>query len=139
MDCAPWHVLAIVPHTHVSTEQARTVLPESLDFKTISQQVAHALGISQALQTGDESLLFHSCVDYMHEPYRKQFIAEYEMVHTYCQEKELPMWISGSGSTLLVLSQSNEKLDQLKTHIQHLDVDVYDMQIAKKGAYVEDE
>lgn len=49
-------------------------------FKDCVSQVSHALVFIQALQQGDESLLASSCKDLLHEPYRRQFIKEYDRI-----------------------------------------------------------
>ncbi|WP_183164328.1 homoserine kinase [Absicoccus porci] len=131
---ADWQILAIVPEETISTKAARKVLPSSISFDHAKQQVAHALVFEQALQTGDENALFLSCVDYLHEPYRKALIPEYEGIHTYCQAHALSMWISGSGSSMLVISKDKKKLDDLA---DTLDVPWHHVQISQKGAYVE--
>ena len=44
------------------------------------------------------------------------------------------MWISGSGSSMLVISKDKKKLDDLA---DTLDVPWHHVQISQKGAYVE--
>ena len=47
-----------------------------------------------------------SCTDQMQEPYRKKLIMEYENVRSLCRETDMiTMYISGSGSTMIALTQ----------------------------------
>lgn len=135
--CADWHALILIPEEHVSTKDARQVLPDSIPFSQATQQVAHALAFSQALQIGNEMVLFSSCKDYLHEPYRKALIPEYESVHSYCQEHSIPMWISGSGSSMVALSMDADRLQSLQQWAnQELKVKTWLGSLAAKGAEV---
>lgn len=136
--CADYHCLAIVPRYEVKTSQARKVLPTKMAFKDCVSQVSHALVFIQALQQGDESLLASSCMDLLHEPYRRQFIKEYDRIKTYCEQKQLPMWISGSGSTMMVVSLEKNRLIELSKFLdENLNgLDHRCLTIAKKGAFI---
>lgn len=135
--CANWQVLAMIPESAISTEQARNVLPASIEFPQACHQVAHALIFSRALQIGDESLLFNSCKDVLHQPYRKQFIKQYDAIADYCQEHQLPMWISGSGSTLIAVSMRSNALEDLKQWVEQTQgIQTKRIRIAQKGATV---
>lgn len=135
--CADWHLLAMVPEECVSTAEARKVLPKTLSFEVAKKQVAHALSFIQAIQTGNQSLLLASSRDYLHEPYRKTLISSYEQIHSYCQQHAIPMWISGSGSTMLAIDLDPEPLQALKNFVEGLDIYCREVHISKKGAYVE--
>ena len=136
--CASYFALAIVPGYEVKTADARKVLPSTLSYKDCVEQVSHALSFAQALSQGNELILAHACVDHLHEPYRKQFIKEYDGIKAFCFEREIPMWISGSGSTMLVLSMDKSKLklvsNMLDASFDHLDYRF--LSVAKKGAFV---
>ena len=136
--CADYHCLAIVPCYEVKTSQARKVLPTKMAFKDCVSQVSHALVFIQALQQGDEFLLASSCKDLLHEPYRRQFIKEYDRIKTYCEQKQLPMWISGSGSTMMVVSLEKNRLIELSKFLdENLNgLDHRCLTIAKKGAFI---
>lgn len=135
ISCADWYLLVMIPETMVSTREARKVLPDRISHIQASRQVANALSFIQALQAGNKEVLFQSCKDYLHEPYRASLIPEYERVHDYCQTHQIPMWISGSGSTLIAIDQQKEKLDDLASHVE---VPSHPIVISKKGAYVDE-
>lgn len=136
--CADYHCLVMVPHYEVKTQQARKVLPKTMDFKDCVSQVSHALVFLQALQQGDEALLAQSCKDLLHEPYRKQFIKEYDTIKKYCKNEKIPMWISGSGSTMMVVSLEQSRLITLSKYVEEnfKELDFRFLTIAKKGAFI---
>lgn len=129
-----WGGLVIVPDIKVATKKARTVLPQEVSFEEAKDQVANALLMEVALCQGDELLLRECSVDHLHEPYRSRLIAPYERIRTCCQDLELPLWISGSGSTMIVLSNENEKIDRCVSLLGNLETRRF--HVAKKGAYV---
>lgn len=138
--CADYQCLAMIPEYPIVTSEARKVLPASLSYKEAVAQVGHALCFLQALQVGNEMILAKSCVDHLHEPYRKKLIPDYEKIHEKCQELDLAMWISGSGSTLLAMSMDPVKLSTLSEYVQNgLSIECRKLSIAKKGAWVEHE
>ncbi|MCF0261108.1 MAG: homoserine kinase [Erysipelotrichaceae bacterium] len=118
IDCSKFKALAIIPPYEVSTPMARKVLPSTLDFTEAVHQTGHALVFERAISTGNEELLFESCEDVLHEPYRKKLIPEYEHVSQICRMLETPFWISGSGSTMLVLSKHKAKLRKIQELLQ---------------------
>ena len=137
IDAKDWYGLAMVPEYPVSTAEARKVLPKQMEYKEACKQVGYAIVFIQALQKGQEELLSKACVDFLHEPYRKKLIPDYEMIHSYCVQQEMPMWISGSGSTMLALSKSEDKIEKLHEYLKTLNtIQCRRVEISKKGAVV---
>ena len=140
MKCSGWYGLAMIPDYPVSTHEARKVLPVTLDYKECCEQVAHAIVFVTALQQGNESILVRSAKDFLHEPYRKNLICEYDKIHEYCMVSKIPMWISGSGSTMLAVSKDISKIEALKDFLHSFpSVTCRHVNISDKGAYIENE
>ena len=137
LDCAEWYGLAMIPDYSVSTEESRKTLPVSISHKKASQQVSNALFFVDALKEGDEKKLLKSSIDYLHEPYRKKLIPDYDCISSFCLKEEIPMWISGSGSTMLAVSMRKEKINNLKQFMQICGINCIDVKIAKKGVQIE--
>ncbi|HIY90928.1 MAG TPA: homoserine kinase, partial [Candidatus Merdibacter merdipullorum] len=58
----------------------------------------------KALESGDEEMVRHACIDRMQEPYRSRLIPEYDEVKRLCMDLgALSFVISGSGSTMLAV------------------------------------
>ena len=138
--CANWDAMAVIPDVHISTSQSRELLPKEIPFHQATSQVAHALAFSQALQVGNELVLFSSCEDVLHQPYRKQLIPHYDELEAYCKEEQIPMWISGSGSTMICVSMDIMKLQKAQHWVQdNLGYKTQPIAIAKRGAFVVNE
>lgn len=139
-DLPDYACLAMVINYPVKTSDARKVLPKMLEHKVCASQAAHAMIFLQALINGDERLAFVACKDKLHEPYRKQFIKEYDQIKAYCDDLGICMWISGSGSTLLAISQDKAKLAKLDSYCKDIDtISTRYVSISKKGAYVDEQ
>lgn len=129
-----WHGLVIIPDEEVATREARKVLPETISFHEAKTQVAHAMLMEIALCRSDEELLAACSRDYLHEPYRAKLISSYGMVRELCEKHDLPLWISGSGSTMIVLSTDQKELYELKKELSFLNTRM--VKTARKGAEV---
>lgn len=118
-----WHFTALIPDFEVTTEAARKILPDSYPRKEAAANAAHAVLMTNALMTGDPFLLKEAAVDYIHEPYRKTLIHDFDSVKKIC-EKDTGgvLLISGSGSTCLLISKyaltenAMQKIAGLKEH-----------------------
>ena len=105
----PWHseiipILAI-PEFELSTEEARSVLPQTLSRGDAIFNVAHIGLLIRALETGNKTWLTRAMADKLHQPYRQGLIEGYD----YVQESAINagaygMVISGAGPTLLALT-----------------------------------
>ena len=137
ISCSNWRLLAMVPDEEVPTAEARKVLPKEIPFQSATKQIAYALSFIQAIQKGDLDLLLVSTHDFLHEPYRKNLISSYDQIHTFCQEHEIPMWISGSGSTMIAIHLDDQPLLELKEYVESLGIFCKEIQISEKGAYVD--
>jgi homoserine kinase len=138
LDMADWKVLAIIPNYEVSTNEARKVLPEEVPLKKAAAQVGRALVFEKALAAGDERKLALCCSDIFHEPYRSQLISEYYPIQSYARANQLPFWISGSGSTMLIMALEKDTLETLERNIRqvwpHLDTKI--LNVCRHGAAV---
>lgn len=118
-----WHFTALIPDFEVTTEAARKILPASYPRKEAAANAAHAVLMTNALMTGDSYLLKEAAVDYIHEPYRKTLIHDFDKIKEIT-EKDTGgvLLISGSGSTCLLISKypltenAREKIDGFQEH-----------------------
>jgi homoserine kinase len=109
----PWHrdlvaVLAI-PDFELSTEEARSVLPKSIDRADAIFNIAHMGLLIRGLETNREDWLRMALDDKLHQPYRQALIQGYERVKTAAiAAGAYGMVISGAGPTLLALTNSQQ-------------------------------
>lgn len=99
-----WTVLS--PHYPVSTAKARQVLPKTMSYQNVTYQISHCLLLVHALEKGNLSQLKEALLDHMQEPYRQKLIPDYQKVHQIAQNYHSLTYISGSGSTIMIISPS---------------------------------
>lgn len=96
------HFAVIVPEVLVSTEYARSVLPNHIPFKEAVQNVSHASLFVTSLITHQLDNLSIALEDNLHVPYRKALIPHCDDVFMAAKTEEAyGATISGSGSTLI--------------------------------------
>jgi len=126
------HFVAMIPDYQVSTEKARQILPTEMSYSEAIYQIGHAVALSKALELGNLSLIRSAIVDKMHEPFRSQLIPDYQAVKNICETNSGLMYISGSGSTLMAITDNEtsarsiiaaikKSLPNWETH--HLNID----------------
>ncbi|WP_095066704.1 homoserine kinase [Veillonella rodentium] len=96
------HFAVVVPEVLVSTEYARSVLPNHIPFKEAVQNVSHASLFVTSLITHQLDNLSTALEDNLHVPYRKALIPHCDDVFMAAKtEGAYGATISGSGSTLI--------------------------------------
>ena len=107
--------ILIVPPFELSTHEARKVLPKMLSYKDIIHNTSRIVNIPLAFKNGDIKLLKDLFSDKLHEPYRSPLIKGYDYVKEITEKDENSCCaISGSGSTMLVVSTSLDIVEKLK-------------------------
>lgn len=97
----------VVPETLVSTEYARSVLPNDISYKKAVANVGYASLLVSSMITGELDNLKLALYDNLHVPYRKQLIPHCDEVFAKALEfGAYGATISGSGSTLIAYCNS---------------------------------
>lgn len=117
-DMSLWHCLALVPDNEVSTKEARKVLPAEISLSDAARQAGRCALFVQGLERGDQQLVTAACQDRLHEPYRGRLIPRYETLKKACMANDVPLWISGSGSTMLAISRDRQQLASMKDWVR---------------------
>lgn len=100
---------ALIPDFKTSTEKARKLLPKNYSKLDTINSISHSVLMVPALQNGDFELLKNVCIDYVHEPYRKKLIKDYDYIKKVIEKNDdAIVLISGSGPTLLVISNNKD-------------------------------
>lgn len=106
--------VTMIPDFEVSTKKAREVLPDQMSYAQAVYQMGRTAALAKAIEIGNGLIISKACNDQMQEPYRKNLIPAYDEVKTLCKEHgALTMFISGSGSTMMALTQQEEIADSL--------------------------
>ena len=104
----------VIPNNHVSTESARKVMPKEYKISDIVNNLSRIVNIPMAFESGNLELIKKLFIDTIHEPYRKALINEYDSVKEVVEKYNAVMNISGSGSTMLIISYNYDYENELK-------------------------
>ena len=109
------HFTVLIPNFKTSTEMARKLLPRNYKKEEAVAMLSHSVLMIEALQSGNFDLLKTVCKDYIHEPYRKKLIKDYDYIKKTVEKNgDAVLLISGSGPTLLVISKNKNFSKDLK-------------------------
>ena len=104
--------VTMIPDYEVSTQKARQVLPTSMTYKNATYQMGRCCALAKAIEIGNPVIIRKACTDRMQEPYRKALIPQYDDLKTLAfNHAMITMFISGSGSTMMALSQEEEDVN----------------------------
>jgi homoserine kinase len=102
--------VAVVPDFDVPTEKARAILPKQVPLADAVENVSRAALIAATFASGDFSLLKNLFDDKLHQPYRKKLNPQLDdAISAGVHAGALGGWLSGSGSTVICLTESKEK------------------------------
>ena len=121
--------LTVIPPYEVHTSAARKVVPQEVPLSVAVWQMGRIAGLTRGLEMGDTDLIAAANDDRIQEPYRRKLIPDYEAIRETCLEGGAKtMWISGSGSTLMAVTDDTivakflqvrlkERFPMCETHI----------------------
>lgn len=127
--------ITIIPPYEVHTSDARKVVPQEVPLSTAVWQMGRIAGLTRGLEMGDLDLIAASNDDRLQEPYRRALIPDYDAIRETCLTGGAKtMWISGSGSTLMAVTDDTivakflqvrlrERFPKCETHILTCDTD----------------
>lgn len=102
------------PDFKVSTEDARGVLPQTIDYSSIVYDLSRVIHLTNALGNGNLDLLIDILDDKLHQPYRIPLIYEAKEILSIAKKHGYASCVSGSGSTLLFIGHDYELLDIIR-------------------------
>lgn len=102
----------IIPPFEVKTSEARAVLPKNVSYSDAVWNLSRMIHLPKALIDGDVNLLNDLLIDKLHEPYRSKLILDFDEIKEEVLSKKSCLVISGSGSTLLVISKEKINLNK---------------------------
>jgi homoserine kinase len=106
-----WRFVVVVPEEELSTNDARTVLPDQVDFDDAVRNL-NALGLLIAGLADHREFVPSSMDDYLHQPYRMSLLAFAQPLLTRLTDAgALGSCWSGAGSAMLALTTSETATD----------------------------
>lgn len=99
-----------IPEFEISTEKARALMPKQVTLRDAVENLNRVGLLVATFASGDFSLLRGLFDDKLHQPYRKKLIPQLDDVIVKGVEAgALGGWLSGSGSTIMCITEHNEK------------------------------
>ena len=99
----------LIPDFELSTELARSVLPEAVSRQDAIFNISRSALLIKALERGDRQLMRIALEDKLHQPYRTKLIQGFETAEAAAKKLEaMGICISGAGSTLLCIADRPE-------------------------------
>ena len=99
----------LIPDFELSTELARSVLPESVSRQDAIFNISRSALLIKALERGDRQLMRIALEDKLHQPYRTKLINGYDSAEAAAKKLDaMGICISGAGSTLLCIADRPE-------------------------------
>jgi len=100
----------------IKTSDARKLLPEKIDLKTLVLQSGHLASFVSALYESNYALMKSSLKDFVAEPYRKGLIPNFEELKTLANghENTISFGISGSGPSVFCLTKGVETAQNIE-------------------------
>ena len=121
----------VVPSYSVKTKDARSILPKTLKYSDVLYNASRAFILESAYKNGDIGMLKIASKDTIHEKYRATLIKDYILVKSLENKYNLVVNISGSGSTMLIISLDRDFTKDIKN------LEVIPVGVEKNGMVLE--
>lgn len=114
-------LMAMIPDFTLQTSKARSVLPAFVDYKDAVFNVGRSSLLTASFLTGNFSSIRFAVEDKLHQPYRLGLIQDGEKLYNAAYEYGADaFFISGSGSSLMAIINSDEIIDKMKSFCEKL-------------------
>lgn len=132
--------ITIIPPYEVHTSDARKIVPQEVPLSTAVWQMGRIAGLTRGLETGDTALIAAANDDRLQEPYRRALIPDYDAIRETCLSGGAKtLWISGSGSTLMAVTDDTivAKFLQVRLREQFPACETHILTCDTEGAQIE--
>ena len=138
-----WDITVCIPDFELSTNIARSVLPESVKLQDAVFNAKHLAMLIQAVNNKDAKLMKMALHDKLHQPYREKLVPGMsEIMEAFKHEDGvIGCVLSGAGPSMLIISCGYD-LDKIKSKVkeiwegQSIKTDIRTLKIEPKGAEI---
>ena len=138
-----WDLTVCIPDFELSTNIARSVLPENVPMENASYNSKHLAMLIQAVNTKNEKLMKAALHDKLHQPYREKLIPGMKEIMEAFKHEDgvIGCVLSGAGPSILVISH-NYDIDKIKSTVrdiwenQSIKTDIRTLKVETKGAEI---
>ena len=135
---APLYLTVVVPDFRFPTRQAREALPHQVKMRDAIHNISRAVLVTEALRTGDISLLEEAMSDALHQPYRLPLIPGAQAAMNAAKAKDAAVALSGAGPSLIAFSSTADTGigESMKRAFKDagLHARVFPLQVSEEGA-----
>ena len=138
-----WDITVCIPDFELSTNIARSVLPESVPMQDAIFNTKHLAMLIDAVNTKDEKLMKVALHDKLHQPYREKLVPGMKEIMEAFKHEDgvLGCVLSGAGPAMLIISHKYD-LDKIKSTVkeiwepQSVKVDIRTLKVEQNGAEI---
>ncbi|MXQ55769.1 homoserine kinase [Shimazuella alba] len=117
-------ILAVIPDYWLSTDKARSALPETYSKQDAVFTIGHSSLLVAALAQNRLDLLAHAMQDKIHQPYRASLIPGLtEILENAVSHGALGVALSGAGPTSICFYETDEQRDSLSAFLTNVMAD----------------
>ncbi|MFK5883879.1 MAG: homoserine kinase [Candidatus Izemoplasma sp.] len=125
------------PNIELSTTMSRKVIPMSLSYSDIIFNLSRAIQLIPAFESGDMTLLKDILNDKLHEPYRLPLIDNAETVYQLASNNKLARCLSGSGPSILLISNNELNINNITTSLVNLKWTILNLKVCNYKVTIE--
>jgi homoserine kinase len=103
------HITVVLPDFHISTQQARAALPDTVLMKDAVHNISRAVMVTEAFRNGDLDLLGKAMTDTLHQPHRLSLIpGAPEAMDAAKEAGASAAALSGAGPSIIAFSSKRD-------------------------------
>ncbi|MCS7298450.1 MAG: homoserine kinase [Spirochaetia bacterium] len=136
------HFVFVIPEFDVSTQSARSVLPEKYERKDVISNIRSAISLILGFINNDPDLISVGLNDRLHQPYRSNLYKGFEKLlklsKNEVSERFIGSFVSGSGPTICCVFYSQpsfSEIEKLRDFLKLNNLTSYDIQILSVDNY----
>ena len=141
-----WDITVCIPDFELSTNIARSVLPENVPLSHAVYNAKHLAMLIEAVNTKNEKLMKLALHDKLHQPYREKLVPGMKEIMEAFKHEDgiIGCVLSGAGPSMLVISHKYD-LDKIKSTVrdiwegQSIKSDIRTLKVENCGAEIIDE
>ena len=138
-----WDLTICIPDFELSTNIARSVIPEQVPLHDAIYNAKHLAMLIEAVEKKDEKLMKHALKDKLHQPYREKLVpGMHEIMEAFKHEDGiLGCVLSGAGPSILIISHKYD-VDKIKSTVkeiweeQSIKTDIRTLRVEENGAQI---
>ncbi len=105
----PVCITIVLPDIHISTQEARTALPEEVKLKDAVHNISRSVMVAEAFRNGDLNLLGKAMTDTLHQPHRLSLIPGARQAMEAAKEAgAAAAALSGAGPGIIAFSSKKD-------------------------------